>query len=40
MDLDWDEEAEIKNDAALPTFSVALQQAQETAAAVEKNSKK
>ena len=35
-DLDEDEEAEIKNDAALLTFSAVLQQAQDTAAAAER----
>lgn len=36
MDMDDDEEAEIKNDAALLTFSAVLQQAQQTAVAAEK----
>ena len=36
MDLDDDEEVEIKNDAALFTFSAVLQEAQQTAVAAEK----
>ena len=36
MDMDDDEEAEIKNDAALLTISAVLQQAQQTAVAAEK----
>ena len=36
MDLDDDEEVEIKNDAALLTFSAVLQEAQQTAVAAEK----